>query len=449
MSASKSYDPNPADETCRASWVRWRIVALLMALSFVSWFNRANIAAAYTERIQYQVDISEKEIGAVGTAFFLVYACFMTPGGWFSDRFGTRLSLGLMGIGLGVFAALTGGAGLLITQALPLLIALFLIRSTMGIFATPMYPAGSRAVAEWFPFSQRASANGLVQGAAPVGIALTPLLFGHLMDQVDWPRAFIITGAITWAVGLVWFLYARSSPAEHPGVNKEELLQIQSGVTAFQTGAERLYPRLEAGAWRRLLRNRSLVLLTISYAAIGYFEYLFFFWTQHYFKEVRHVDVETSRLYSLITNLSMAAGMILGGGLTAVLVRRFGARLGLVIVPIVGMLAGAVFLLIAIQAKEADGMVFWLCLANAAVGSTEAPQWTIAIELGGRHGATAAGIFNTGGNLGGALAPYGTPFIKDMFRGSWNASIIASSVILLLGLSLWLWIDPRERVPES
>jgi sugar phosphate permease len=447
MNESKPFDPNSTAETGRASWVRWRIVALLMALSFVSWFNRANIAAAYTERIQYQVDISEKEIGAVGTVFFLVYACFMTPGGWFSDRFGTRLSLGLMGIGLGVFAALTGGAGLLFTTALPLLIAFFLIRSVMGIFATPMYPAGSRAVAEWFPFSQRASANGLVQGAAPVGIALTPLLFGHLMDQVDWPQAFIITGVITGAVGLLWLWYARGSPAEHPGVNKEE--RIQCSVTAFQAPAETPSPRLEPGAWRRLLRNRSLVLLTVSYAAIGYFEYLFFFWTQHYFKEVRHVDVETSRLYSLMTNLSMAAGMILGGGLTAVLVRRFGARLGLVIVPIGGMLAGAVFLLMAIQAKEAGGMVFWLCLANAAVGSTEAPQWTIAIELGGRHGATAAGIFNTGGNLGGAMAPYGTPFIKDMFRGSWNAAIIASSIILLLGLSLWFLIDPRERVAES
>jgi sugar phosphate permease len=447
MNESKPFDPSSAIDTGSATWVRWRIVALLMALSFVSWFNRANIAAAYTERIQYQVDITEKEIGAVGTAFFLVYAFFMTPGGWFSDRFGTRLSLGLMGIGLGVFAALTGGAGLLFTTALPLLIAFFLVRSVMGIFATPMYPAGSRAVAEWFPFSQRASANGLVQGAAPVGIALTPLLFGHLMDQVDWPRAFIITGAITGAVGLLWLWYARSSPAEHPGVYKEE--RIQSKVAAFQAAAATPSRRMEPGAWRRLLRNRSLVLLTVSYAAIGYFEYLFFFWTQHYFKEVRHVDVETSRLYSLMTNLSMAAGMILGGGLTALLVRRFGARLGLVLVPIGGMLAGAVFLLMAIQAKEAGGMVFWLCLANAAVGSTEAPQWTIAIELGGRHGATAAGIFNTGGNIGGSLAPYGTPFIKDMFRGSWNAAIIASSIILLLGLSLWFLIDPRERVAES
>jgi len=448
MSEALPSDMNSSQHAGRASWVRWRIVALLMALSFVSWFNRANIAAAYTERIQYQVDISEKEIGAVGTAFFLVYALFMTPGGWFSDRFGTRLSLGLMGIGVGVFAALTGSAGLLFTNALPLLIAFFLVRSAMGVFATPMYPAGSRAVAEWFPFAQRAGANGLVQGAAPIGTALTPLLFGHLMDRVDWPRAFILTGAITGAVGILWLWYARSSPAKHPGVNREELLRIQSGVTEFQA-AETPSPRLEPGAWRRLLRNRNLVLLSVSYAAIGYFEYLFIFWTQHYFKEVRQVDVETSRLYSSMTNLSMAAGMFLGGGLAAVLVRRFGARIGLVIVPIGGMLAGAVFLLIAIGAKEANWMVFWLCLAEAAVGSTEAPQWTIAIELGGRHGATAAGIFNTGGNIGGALAPYGTPFIKDLFRGNWNAAIVASSIILLLGLSLWLWINPRERVAES
>src|SRR5262249_48908743 len=87
MNESKTFDPSSAIATGSATWVRWRIVALLMALSFVSWFNRANIAAAYTERIQYQVDISEKEIGAVGTVFFLFFSCFMPPGRWFLSPF--------------------------------------------------------------------------------------------------------------------------------------------------------------------------------------------------------------------------------------------------------------------------------------------------------------------------------------------------------------------------
>jgi ACS family glucarate transporter-like MFS transporter len=446
MNESKSFDPNSAIDTGSATWVRWRIVALLMALSFLSWFNRQNITTAYTEQIRHQVDISEEQIGWVGTAFFIVYALFMTPGGWFSDRFGWRLSLGLMGIGLGVFVALTGCAGFLFTTSISLLVALFVIRSLMGVVATPMYPAGSRTIAQWFPFNRRVGANGLVQGAAAVGMAMTPLMFGPLMKHVGWPNAFIIVGFVTGIVGVLWLWYARNRPAEHPAVNKNELLLIEGGlhITAREQGIR--LSHVGSAAWQILLRNRSLVFLTISYAAIGYFEYLFNFWEQHYFSKVRSVEVETSRVYVLFTKLSMAAGMFLGGGLATLLVRRFGARWGLVIVPVGGMLAGAVLLLIAIQVEDPDWLVFWLCLAQAAVGATEGPQWTIAIELGGLHGATAAGIFNTGGNLGGSLAPYGTAFISKLF--GWKVGIASAGIVLLAGLTLWLWIDPRERVAE-
>src|SRR5262249_49940692 len=160
-------------------------------------------------------------------AFFLVYAICMTPGGWFTDRYGSRLSLGLMGIGIGVFVMLTGVAGLLFTTALSLLAAFFVIRSLMGVVATPMYPAGSRSVGHWFPFSRRETANGLVQGAAALGMAMTPLLFGPLMREVGWPNAFLIAGLITGAVGLLWLWYARNRPVEHPGVNKHELFLIE------------------------------------------------------------------------------------------------------------------------------------------------------------------------------------------------------------------------------
>jgi ACS family glucarate transporter-like MFS transporter len=444
MNESKPFDPNSAIDTGSATWVRWRIVALLMALSFLSWFNRVNIATAYTEQIQHQYAISEQQIGLVSTAFLLVYALWMTPGGWFGDRYGTRLSLGLMGIGLGVFAALTGEAGRIFTTGATLLAGFVVIRSIMGLFATPMYPSASRTIARWFPFSHRAHANGFIQGAAQFGTALTPLLFGHLMTQVGWPRAFMIVGAVTGLVGIVWLWYARNSPSQHGAVNAKELALIQADPMPSDEK-----PDLRPAKWSNLLRNRSLLLLTLSYAAIGYFEYLFNFWQQHYFKDVRHVGEEASRIYTFITNLSMVAGMLLGGTLTMALVRRLGARRGLIIVPIAGMLLGAVFLFIAIRADDPKWTVFWLSLALAAVGATEAPQWTLAVELGGRSGATAAGIFNTGGNLGGALAPYGTPFIKDQFAGSWNAAIAAGSIVLLLGLTLWLWIDPRERVAES
>ena len=44
---------------------RWRILAVLLAFSFMSWFNRVSIAVAYDERIRKERDIQPDLIGYV------------------------------------------------------------------------------------------------------------------------------------------------------------------------------------------------------------------------------------------------------------------------------------------------------------------------------------------------------------------------------------------------
>src|SRR5438094_791250 len=129
--------------------VRWRILALLLAFSFMSWFNRASMAAAGDERIMPQYNISKEAMGTVYSAFLLSYAICMTPGGWFIDRFGARLALVVMGFGSALFGALTGsaalfGAGLVVP-------VLLVVRAAMGIFSAPIYPASGRIVSRWIP----------------------------------------------------------------------------------------------------------------------------------------------------------------------------------------------------------------------------------------------------------------------------------------------------------
>ena len=487
--AASSREPRRTDYSlARPSWVRWRIVVLLMALSFVSWFNRVSLSTAYTDRIRDQFAIDETAMGAAYSALLFVYMLCMTPGGWFTDRFGARLSLGLMGLGLGVFVCLTGAVGWVVASAGLLLTSFVMIRMAMGFFAAPMYPAASHVVAHWIPFPRRAWANGLVQGAAPLGIATTYVLFGKLIDLYDWQSAFLLTGAVTGAIGLSWLLYARDHPVEHAGVNAAEGRLIHAGdadqpvvsdsdlerfgsshaagkETALRAEESRLIESRETHAfepggelgivsapfppvspvvgWLDLFRNRSLVCLTVAYAAVGYFEYLFFFWMQYYFKDVLHLETKVSRVYSAIPVLAMALGMPLGGFLSDWLVRVAGRRWGRALVPMGGMIAAAVLLLVGLQTREPLWIVTWFSLALGAMGATEGPQWTVAIELGGRRGATAAGIFNTGGNLGGLLAPIATPWISEMFGWQWGISV--GSIVCLAGVCLWWWIDPRQR----
>ncbi len=439
----------------RPTAVRWQVVLLLMAFSYLSWFHRKSMTVAADERVMGQYGISPEEMGYVYSGLLLTYALCMTPGGWLIDRFGTRAALLFMGLGLAAFGALTGLIGLSpalidalppgltvagITLATPLLLFL-LIRSLMGIFATPMYPASAQAVAQWMPFRQRGMANGLVQGSALVGVASTPWVFGYLIDHLDWPVAFLLLGGATLLLAVVWAARVADRPKGHPGVNAAELSLIEEDVSPVKNAGG-------AGAgWRTLLGNRSLVCLTLSYAAVGYFEYLFFFWMEYYFKEQLRLDNEARRTYAGVVYLAMAAGMGLGGLISDSLVRRFGYRLGRALVPVGGLLAGAAFLAAGVAAKDPGWIVALLALALAAVGSVEAPVWTTAQELGGKRGGTAAAICNTGGNAGGLIAPVLTPWVGRHY--GWPTAIALGSAACLLGVLLWIWIDPRERVGES
>jgi ACS family glucarate transporter-like MFS transporter len=420
--------------------VRWWILALLLAYSFMSWFNRVSMPAAYDERIKDQLGISEEAIGYVYSAMLFAYMLCMTPGGWFADRSGSRLALTVMGLGSAFFVMATGAVGLLALSAAATVTALLVVRAAMGVFTAPIYPSSGHAIARWFPVRQRAAVNGAVMGAALLGIAACYFAFGTLLDLFDWPAAFLITGAFTGVLALVWVWYARDLPSRHPGVAANELRFIHSGDPAELTRADSALT--EGGAWRFLLTNRSLIMLTLSYAAVGYFEYLFYFWMHYYFDGVLKVDKVTSRIYATVLYLAMAAGMLVGGWLADRLSRAWSRRAGRATVVVGGMLLGAALLGVGLVPSEPGWIVVWFALAMAAVGATEGPFWATALELGGGRGATAAGIFNTGGNAGGVLAPVVTPVVSKALGWPWGIGL--GSLVCVVGVCLWWWIEPRE-----
>ncbi len=413
---------------------RWGIVGMLMAYSFMSWFNRVSMSVAGTERIMDRFDISPTEMGVVYSALLFAYAVCMTPGGWLIDRKGAWLALVLMGLGSAFFVALTGVAGLIFLAAGPLWWSLLVVRGLAGACMAPIYPASARVVAHWLPLSQRALGNGLVNGAALVGIASTFVGFGKLIDWFDWPVAFLISGVATGLLGLVWLACARDYAAR------------SRPLPVLVPGAETKV-RPSAAGWLTLLRNRSLLLLTISYAAVGYFEYLFNFWSEYYFAHVLHLRKEDSRLYATLLYLAMAAGMMLGGLVSDRLVRRWGLRMGRAAVPVGGLLISAAFLGLGIVVAEAWAVGACFAVAMACAGACEGPCWATAVELGGRHGGTAAGVFNTGGNLGGLLAPVVTPWVSARFGWPWGIALGAGAC--LVAVSFWLGIDPSERCPDA
>jgi MFS family permease len=415
--------------------VRWRILALLLGHAFFCHFNRVSISVAGNERILKEFGISETLLGAVFTAYLLAYTLCMTPGGWFIDRRGTRLALLVVGFGSAAFVLLTGVAGLALASAALLIPALIGIRALMGVVNAPIHPSAAHSVSRWMPAGQQSRANGLVTAAALVGVASTYYGFGFLMDRLGWPGAFLAAGAVTAAWSLLWLRWGADEPRRHSGVNVAERQLI-----------ERERPAVPEAPEARPLLTRSVVCLTLSYAAVGYFQYLPFYWAQHYFTDVLHTTTQTSRLYTTILTLSMAVGMLLGGWITDRAQASLGRRRGRARVAAGALLGSAVFLALGLLRPDATWIVVWYSLATASVGACEGAFWTTAGDLGGARGGTAAAVMNTGGNAGGALAPLATPALAALL--GWTGSLALACVFSAAGAVLWLWIRPPEPVEE-
>jgi MFS family permease len=460
---SSQSDPLTATRTDRPTWVRWQIVGLLMAYVVMCHFNRISISVAGTDRIMQQYAIDEQTMGTVYLAYLLAYTVCMTPGGWFIDRFGPKVALALMGFGSAVFVMLTGVSGMIFRSAEysgALLATLIVIRSLTGVVSAPIHPAHARTVSFWIPFQDRAWANGLVCSAACVGIASTYVVFGFLIDWFDqrpvtsgvsgWAMAFVVSALATALLAAAWTAYATDRPASHRSVNAEERRLIEGTGPYVGNGHDpESVPSKTVAAKVSLMRNRSLILLTLSYAAVGYFEYLFFYWLQHYLKRVVGQDENHARLYATVCTLSMGGGMFLGGWLADRSQARFGLRRGRALVPMAGMIIGALFLGLGLLTNEVWWVVPCFALAMAAGGACEGPCWNTAVELGGRRGGASAGIFNTGGNVLGALSTVITPLVSNIKYFNWQISFALGCVISLAGALLWFGIDPAERVADG
>jgi len=431
----------------RPTRVRWLIVPMLMGICLISHFNRTSMSVAGTDRIMEQFTIDPTQMGAIYSAFLLVYSLCMIPGGLFIDRFGPRLALMVVGFGSALFGALTGVTGWICSSSASLLLSLTMVRGTMGLLSAPLHPAAARAIANWFPFAQRSGANGLVTAAAILGVALSYPGFGALIKVVDWPGAFLVSAAITVTLTTVWAFLATDRPEQHPLANQKESELIHAQRPPVPASTKPSQVAVSATAvrnddWASLFTSRHLLLITLSYAAVGYFQYLFAYWMQFYLEKILKVGAMESKYYASVLQVALAVGMPLGGWLSGALSRSLGVRLGRALVSGGGMAASAILLGVGVLAHAPIWIVLWFALAHACIGAAEGPFWATAVDIGGKKGGTSAAICNTGGDLGGLLAPVMTPWISGHFGWGWGIGV--GGLICFLGALCWCAIKPEE-----
>jgi ACS family glucarate transporter-like MFS transporter len=420
--------------------VRWVVLAVLFISSFVAYVLRTNMSVA-GENMMTDFGISTIQFGMVLAAFAWGYAVFQFPGGVFGDIVGPRRALTWIMVGWGVLTLLTGLVpGLTMASTTVVLVTLIGLRFLMGAAQAPLYPVSSGGtIANWFPVTGWALPNGLTSTGLTLGAAATAPLIAWLMETMGWRQSFLLTAPLAFVVAGVWWWYGRDYPVEHPGVGKSELELINRNRP--KTAAD------DKGAWKLALKNRDILLLTLSYFCMNYVFYIFFNWFFIYLVEVRGFDILEGGYLAAAPWIVGAVCATVGGLVCDRLSKRIGIRWGCGLPCMAGLLLAAGLLVAGATTENPYAAAFFLSLCFGCTQLTEGPFWAAAISVAGRHAAAATGVMNTGGNVVGGIGALLVPITAEAF--GWVPALTTGSAFAIVGAVVWIWIRADRPMSET
>ncbi len=258
----------------KPSRVRYGVLGLACSLSMITYLDRVCFASVIGY-IMIEFNLDQRGRWLLLSAFILAYSVFEVPSGWLGDVYGVRKSLIRIVIWWSAFTALTGMIWPIDGWLVFGFWALVAIRFCFGIGEAGAYPNIARAFHSWFPFQERGFAEGAVWMAGRFMGGATPLIVNGLLfiftihaadgsQIVHWRPIFWVFGVlgVAWC-GIFWWWF-KDKPEQHPGVNAAELELIRAGTHIVKSATRSAVP------WLRLLGNRNLWLLCVTYFCSAY-----------------------------------------------------------------------------------------------------------------------------------------------------------------------------------
>jgi len=264
------------------------------------------------------------------------------------------------------------------------------------------------------------------------------------MLHYGWRASFWFCAVIGLVVGLVWFISARDSPAEHARVSVSELALIQAGVASHAAGDAR---KRQLISWGTVLKSKEVLAVTISYFSFGYVAWIFFSWFYTYLAQVRGLNLKASAFYAMLPFLAMSVGCALGGMISDRLTRSHGPRIGRCYLASVVITLAAVFLALGAEVESARLASIVLAGGAGALYLAQSSFWSVTADLAGPSSGSVSGFMNMGAQAGGWLTAWLTPLIAKHF--GWTASFLVAAALCLTGAVAWLFVDPKRTLKTA
>jgi MFS transporter, ACS family, glucarate transporter len=280
---------------------------------------------------------------------------------------------------LGFIATLAFPLASMLLAGTVLFVTLLCAQALLGISQGPLFSAALAVVETWIPARQWAMAGGLQTAGMNFGGAVTPLL------------VTLLSGSFGWKGSLLWIA----------------------------------------------------LLLTLSYLCMNYVYYLLSFWAYLYLLQVRHFSGIEGGLAGAVPWIGAGLGAAAGGFISDALARRIGVRWGYRLVPLLALPVAGLMLLVTLWVATPYLAVAALTAVFFLIEITEGVFGAAIMRVARADIATAWGIANTGGNVGGMITQPLVGFLTN--SGAWGGAFITGTVFASVAGGLWIFIDPERR----
>ncbi|MBM3734963.1 MAG: MFS transporter [Acidobacteria bacterium] len=268
---------------------RWWVVVLLFLGTTINYLDRI-LFSVLIPVIRQEMQINDKDYGFINGAFQIAYTAGFLFMGKFIDHFGTRIGYAFAAVWWSISAMMhsLAGSGL----------SLGFWRGMLGLGEAGNFPAGIKAVAEWFPKEQRALATGWFNAGSNVASMIGPPLFVWITAQYGWRTCFIATASLVvlW-LPLWWFTYR--TPPDAPAPQQEPSIGWTQAFSYRETWGFALAKFFTDPVW-----------------------WFYLYWLPPYLYDVRKFDLKQIGWALPFIYLMADFGSVGGGWISGFLIRR-------------------------------------------------------------------------------------------------------------------------------
>jgi len=357
--------------------VRWQLAILVSIAIAISYLDRQTLPVA-VHSISKDIPLSNAQFSALQSAFLFAYALMYAGGGKLVDLLGTRRGF----TAIMLFWSFACASHAFATSFALLAVSRFLL----GMGEGGGFPAATRAVAEFFPARERATAMGIINAGTSVGAVIAPPLIAGIILYANWRWIFVVTGGLglLWTIGWTFKRFPQKPVLDHPPLEGDQ-----------PTSNTQSLP------WTHLFAIRETWgLITAKFLSDAAW-YFYLFWLPKYLYDARGFDVKAVGAFAWMPSAAAGIGSLLGGGFSSYLVNRH-FSLGTARKIALGLSAALMPVVILIPHVAVSWAIALFCLAYFGQQSWSTLVMVLPTDLFPQNVVgSVAGLVGFGGAMGG------------------------------------------------